>query len=322
MAEAASTWRRTLADPGRARAERLAALEGLVALGADPSAWWFQRDWTDTGNPLHDRVRVSFSRLDTLENCELQYVLSEELGLGPPSGYHAWVGHLVHKLIEEYEEGAIPHSLEALLQAAHDRWRPEEFPSFAVSEAFRRLVTGTMLPNWYRDYERNQSLAREVRFEFEFGGATVTGYIDRIGEITAGGNRITDYKTGKIENARNADENLQLGIYYLAVDEAPELAPFRPIRAVQLAFLRGRWNEPGRVAKLEWMPSPDHVASYRDGMRERLGGLIGRIGRLMEGDVYRPDPAANCRFCDFKTLCPLWPEGSPLFPEIEGRTGR
>jgi len=321
-AEAAAAWRRTLADPGLPRTERLAALEGLLALGADPSRWWFQREWTDTGRPLHEQVRVSFSRLDTLENCELQYVLSEELGLGPPSGYHAWVGHLTHKLIEDYEQGHIPPALEALTEEADRRWRPQEFPSFAVSEAFRRLVTGTMLPNWFREYERHPSLAREVRFEFEFDGATVTGYIDRIGEITAGGNRITDYKTGKAENARKAEENLQLGIYYLAVDEAPELAPYRPIRAVQLAFLRGKWNEHDRVAKLEWMPSSDHVAGYRDGMRERLGGLIGRIRTLMETEVYRPDPAANCRFCDFKTLCPLWPEGSPLFPQVEGGSPR
>src|SRR5439155_6805547 len=192
VAEAAVAWRRALADPGRPRADRLAALDGLLALGVDPSTWWFQRDWTDTGRPLHEQIRVSFSRLSTLENCELQYVLSEELGLGPPAGYHAWVGHLTHKLIEEYEQGGIERSLEALVEAADRRWRAEEFPSFAVSEAFRRLVTQTMLPNWFREYERHPSLAREVRFEFGFGGRTVSRAIDRIGQINGGGNRITD----------------------------------------------------------------------------------------------------------------------------------
>ena len=47
--EAAAAWRRDLARPDERAAVRLAALEGLVALGVDPSAWWFQRDWTDTG---------------------------------------------------------------------------------------------------------------------------------------------------------------------------------------------------------------------------------------------------------------------------------
>src|SRR5204863_6467567 len=144
-------------DPVRPPADRLAALDGLIALGADPSTWWFQRDWTDAGRPLHDDIRVSFSRLDTLENCELQYVLSEELGLGPPSGYHAWVGHLTHRLIEDFEQGQIEHTLEALVAEADRRWRQEEFPSYAVSQAFRRLVTGTMLPNWFHEYERHPS---------------------------------------------------------------------------------------------------------------------------------------------------------------------
>ena len=97
-AEAVVSFRRTLADVAAPPAARLAAVDGLVALGEDPSRWWFQRQWTDTGRPLHEAVRVSYSKLDTLENCELQFVLSQELGLGRPSGYHAWVGHLVHTL--------------------------------------------------------------------------------------------------------------------------------------------------------------------------------------------------------------------------------
>jgi ATP-dependent exoDNAse (exonuclease V) beta subunit len=315
-AEATAAWRRALADDRVAVPQRLAALDGMVALGVDPSRWWFQRDWTETGRPLHEAVRTSYSRLDRLENCELQFVLSEELGLGKPSGYHAWVGHLVHRLIEDYENGAIPHSLEAMVAAAEERWRQQEFPSFAVSEAFRRLVAETMLPNWFAEYEARGSLAREVRFEFEFEGATITGYIDRIGEITAGGNRITDYKTGKAENASGkAEDNLQLGIYYLAVSQTEELAPFRPVRAVELAFLRGKWNDPDRVQKLQWMPNSGSEPEYRERMRERLTGLVGRVRTLYETEVYRPSTQAECHFCEFKTLCPLWPEGAPVFPE-------
>jgi superfamily I DNA/RNA helicase/RecB family exonuclease len=314
-AEAAATWRRTLAgQAGDSAAARLAALDGLVALQVDPGRWWFQRDWTDTGRPLHENVRVSFSRLDKLENCELQFVLNEEVGLGTRSGHQAWVGHLVHTLVEEYENGAVPQTLQGLTDAAEARWRRDEFPSFAVSEAFRRVVTEVILPNWHAAYGESPSLAREIGFTFEFDGATVTGYIDRIEEITAGGNRIVDYKTGKPERAGKPDENLQLGIYTLAVDEAEELADYRPVRAVQLSFLRGRERGGGGVAKLPWQPAGNDRDEYLAGMRERLSGLIGRIRTLGETEVYRPNPAANCRYCEFQTLCPLWPEGAPLFP--------
>ncbi len=319
-AEAAAVWRRALATSSAPASSRLAALDGLMALGVDPARWWFQREWTDTGRPLHETVRVSFSRLDTLENCELQYVLNEELGLGSPSGYHAWVGHLVHSLVEEYENGKLPQTQGGLCGAAEARWRQAEFPSFAVSEAFRRLVTEQMLPRWFAEYGDSPSLGREVRFEFQFDGATVTGVIDRVEEITAGGNRIVDYKTGKPERARKAEENLQLGIYTIAVDEAEALEEFRPIRAVELAFVRGREKQPG-VAKLGWMPSGREKQEYRDQMRERLSGLIGRIRTLTEEERYRPNPAAVCRYCDFQTLCSLWPEGAPVFPVAPREVG-
>ena len=317
VAEAAGTWRRALADPARPPAERVAALEGLLALGADPDRWWFQRDWTDTGRPLHQTLRVSYSRLDRLENCELQYVLSEELGLGSPSGYHAWVGSLVHDLIEDYENGRVSERTLAAMQAEADRrWKQEEFPSFAVSEAFRRAVRDVMLPNWFNEYERVPSVAREERFEFEFDGATVTGYIDRIGPITSGGFRITDYKTGKVPDGLQPDKNLQLGLYLMAVDETESLAPYRPTRAVELAFLRGKWNDKTRVHRAQWQPNTQHAEEYRREIRERLSGLLARLRSLIETETYRPSTAANCHFCEFKPMCPLWPQGAPLFPEL------
>jgi hypothetical protein len=55
-------------------------------------------------------------------------------------------------------------------------------------------------------------------------------------------------------------------------------------------------------------------------MSERLGRLIEQLIALQVSEEYRPNPAANCRFCSFKSLCPLWPEGAPLFPETTGHT--
>ncbi len=311
-AEAAAVWRRSLADAGGDPADRLAALDGLLALGEDPGRWWFQRNWTDTGRPLHESIRVSYSKLERLENCELQFALSEELGLERPAGYHAWVGHLVHRIIEDCERGLIPRTKEGLTQAAEDRWRSQEFPSLAVSEAFRRLVTRTMLPAWFAEYGGGPALERELHFEFDFDGATVSGYIDRIGPAGAGV-QITDYKTGKSRNAGPPEENLQLGTYYLAVNWAEELAAYRPVKAVELAFLRDRDRE-GRMSRKSMVITEDGGPAYERAMTERLSGLIGRLRELQSSEAYRPSPAAVCRFCDFKTLCPLWPEGAPLFP--------
>ncbi len=314
VAEAAAVWRRSLADRDEPAHRRLAALGGLMALRVDPSAWWFQRDWTRSERPPREGLRVSYSKLDTLENCALQFALSEELGLEGAAGYHAWVGHLVHGLIEACEKGDIERSEEALVSAAEARWRPQEFPSFAVSEAFRRSVTRVMLPAWFDEYGRTPSLEQELHFEFPLEGATVSGYIDRVGTVQSGGSQITDYKTGRARTA-NVEDNLQLGIYYLAVNRAPELEAFRPVKAVELAFLKDVRD--GRIARAQLGLPARAQEEYARGIQVRVVGLIRRLEELETTGSYRPNPSANCRYCDFKPLCPLWPEGRGLLVEPE-----
>ncbi|HEY6565982.1 MAG TPA: ATP-dependent DNA helicase, partial [Actinomycetota bacterium] len=318
--EATASWRHRLADPGLPGWRRLAALDGLVALHVDPTRWWFQREWTDTGAPLHEQIRVSYSRLSNLEACELMHVLGDELGLGKPGGYHAWVGKTVHKIVEDAERGTIAKEPPALIQALKDRWRPQEFPSKAVSTAFFRLAHDHMIRNWFDNYADKPATGIERFFEFEFEGALVIGYIDRIGPAVQDGSVITDFKTGKSDNAGPPRDSLQLGIYYLAVQDAEMLAEFQPVRTVELAFLRGNWRNTD-IDYRKWQITDRDEDQYQEQMRERLAALITRKKVLNETEVYRPNPYANCRFCDFQTLCPLYPEGQPVFPVESIRLG-
>jgi putative RecB family exonuclease len=313
--EAAATWRRTVADRAVPGVERLSALEGLVSLGVDPRRWWFQRDWTETGRPLHDELRASYSKLDVLDNCELQFVLGSELGLGRPVGYQAWVGSLVHRIIEDCEKGEVERTLEALVAEVDRRWRPQEFPARAVSEAWRSLAKRRMLPNWFERYGAYPASATERGFEFDHDGATIVGYIDRIGPDPAGfqGTRITDYKTGSPDRAPKANESLQLGIYYLAVLESEELKEFQPVSGVELSYLKGDWRN-GDLVTREWtVGTVDREEAYQNVMREKLSGLVSELQRLNGSGSYRPNYQANCFFCEFQSLCPLFPEGRPLF---------
>ncbi|HET9311332.1 MAG TPA: ATP-dependent DNA helicase [Actinomycetota bacterium] len=318
--EAAAAWRSQLADEAREPFQRLAALDGLVVLGVDARRWWFQRDWTDTGRPLHETIRVSYSRLSNLEACELMHVLGDELGLGKPGGYHAWVGKTVHSILEQAEKGEIPKEPRALVEALDRRWRPQEFPSMAVANAFHALARDHMLRNWFDNYAERPAAGIERFFEFEFQGATVIGYIDRIGPAVQDGYVITDFKTGKSDNAGPPRDSLQLGIYYLAVQESPDLAEFQPVKTVELAFLRGNWRSPN-IDYRKWMVTERDEEAYQAEMRERLAALIARKRELNELGVFRPNPYANCRFCDFQSLCPLYAEGQPVFPVEAVREG-
>jgi superfamily I DNA/RNA helicase/RecB family exonuclease len=311
--EAAAAWRRDLADRSANAGLRVAGLAGLLELGVDPRAWWFRRDWSPA-LPRTDPQRLSFSRLDRLENCELQFALSEELGLDPGGGYQAWVGRLVHGLIEDIENGELERTREAFVAAIRAAWEPERFPSHAVSEAELRNAVEVLVPNWFARYGDLPAApgGTERFFTFPFAGTVISGKIDRIGPDAAGGRRITDFKTGRADNAGPAAESLQLGIYYLAVSECEELEEFRPVDAVELAFLAGTKSADDEAKVLEWAVYDDE-AGYVTEMRERVTTLVERVGRLAVDGTYHASAAANCFFCRFQTMCSRYPQGSPLF---------
>ena len=127
-----------------------------------------------------------------------------------------------------------------------------------------------MLPNWFERYGAHPASATERGFEFDYDGATIVGYIDRIGPDPAGspGTRITDYKTGNPDRAPKANESLQLGIYYLAVLESEELEEFQPVSGVELSYLKGHW----RTGELETQGVDGRHDRSRRGVSERDAG--------------------------------------------------
>jgi RecB family exonuclease len=233
-------------------------------------------------------------------------------GLGRPGGYHAWVGKTVHKIIEDVERGDLAREPKVITAEVDARWRPQEFPSIAVSEAFRYLAKTKMLKNWFDRYAQTPPLAIEQYFEFEFDGATIVGYIDRIGPTVQGGTCITDFKSGAAPKGVKAEDSLQLGIYFLAVSSAEELAEFRPVTAVELAYLKGHWKD-GTIELRRWQVPEREMEAYQVRVRDTLSELIARERELIAGETYKPNPGANCYFCEFKSLCSLWPEGRPVF---------
>ncbi|HEV3472163.1 MAG TPA: ATP-dependent DNA helicase [Actinomycetota bacterium] len=323
FSEAAARYRKTLADASAPAAERLAALAAITEIckldpsctSAQPSEWWWRWDWSEGSVPLRvqqqqteqedvplEKLRTSYSRISTYDNCGLQYLLSVALGLDPETSHSMVFGSVIHKLFEELETGALPVEPAAAYARYDELFKKiaSQFPNRAVARQYYR--DGQKMIERYGKFLKPGTAAKaEIGFRVELDGHHITGRIDRVDKR---GNKlvISDYKTSRhpvqFEEAR---ESLQLAIYYLAAQEDEELKALGEPGLMQLIY-PGAPMSRGEVATRSQTP-------------EQATEALKRLPDLMEGvlaEDFRPNPEANCMWCRFKPLCPLWSEGKEL----------
>ena len=198
-------------------------------------------------------------------------MLGDELGLGRPGGYHAWVGKTVHTILEQVEKGEIAKDPRAMVAELDARWRPQEFPSMAVSTAFYAARPRPDARNWFEHYGERPAAGIERFFEFEFEGATIVGYIDRIGPAVQDGyvhHRLQDRQERQAPEAAREPAARHLLPRRAGI---ADLAEFRPVKTVELAFLRGNWKS-ADIDYRKWLVTERDEQAYQAEMRERLAG--------------------------------------------------
>lgn len=297
--------RRHLADPMEPAARRLAAAAALPATGARPERWWGRNEWTDPGVELHpdgDEYKTSYSRISPMENCGLQYLYAQELGLDNETSHAMWVGTLFHSIVDRVQRGEIPRSEIAILETFESEWDPARFESGVVEHQRHRDMEG-MLLTWL-DADWGTPLRSEVGFSFELPGATLRGKIDAVFPMADGKVRVVDYKTSRYSvSVAEAQESLQLATYYLAVKRTPELAELGEPASLELAYPAQPFKRGGFAIR---SADPSKTADYEEENTERLTQLIAAVRQ----EDFMPDADADCRYCRFKTICPLYPEGN------------
>lgn len=305
--DAEAHYRRIARDRARPETERREAISHLARIaGLDPSRWWFQRDWTDTDTPLiGEEFRTSYSRLSPFEDCGLKYLYQVELGLDPDQTHNMLVGSWVHDIVDRCAQGDVPATDEALLAELRAVWKPEAFPNNAIEDRARRECEA-MLKRWLAADGKVKPLATEVEFAFDIEGARLRGFIDRVARIGGRSVRLTDYKTGKGWRSQlEVEEDLQLATYFLAMKRDPNLVKLGEPMYMELGFIA---RERGDTGYYKPHFDPRKKANYEAETEQRLVELV----RGIRAEEFAPRPDADCKWCKFKTLCPVWAEGDEV----------
>ncbi len=318
--EAAGALRRVATDQARPAAERLAAVATLAAMPAttaatNPATWWWRRDWTEDPDPIATdrRLRTSYSRIGTYEDCHLRYFYSSVAGLDDRTSYQMAFGKLMHTVFELAAKGEIAEDPTTLKAAYRARFDLAWFPSRVVAQQYWRDGMA-MLALWH-DGEAElakRALAFEVPFEMEVGDHVIRGRIDRVDRVPGGdgedhGIALLDYKTARIPASdEDARRSLQLAIYYLAALRDPELAALGIPVEMQLVYPARAAQ--GRFARARQRPGGDHAAEVERRLLPLLDGAA--------AEQFDPNPHADCHFCAFKPICPMWPQGEDFLAPV------
>lgn len=265
-------------------------------------------------DPLSDdagRLRLSFTRVDTFEQCprrfRYQYVDALPQAPAPQLSF----GTSIHGALEWLYDRKHPElpSLEDTLQALFDVWdstgyaevdREAQMLAYAhartvVSAFHARVVTeGFRLP-----------AATEAWFELPVGeDIVVVGAIDRVDVDAVGDLHVIDYKTSRRARSRSqVRDSLQLAIYALATQELYGRLP----ASVALDFVVPGVRVAVPVEELDLAAVPARLVSAAE--------------RIRAGED-TPVPNRLCDWCDFRAICPAWSDVSTLDEAADGPLGR
>ncbi len=266
-------------------------------------------------------------------------------------------GSLVHEILERFMQesvagGSLPAAGEARRTADRGRLMriaEEEFAATAArGMAGKRLLWEMAKEEMRADLEtfldedarlREEHGTGTVRVETGFGfdrndggvadgatGVRFRGIIDRI-DVSADGSSalVIDYKTGSARPYQGMDEDvidrgrrLQLGVYSLA---ARQLYPNVGNIAAAYWFITNRGGF--KLAPVGRFDISDSATErrFREGVDRIVEGISAGVFPANPGPPDRGRPA-NCRFCEFDTLCPtgrsrLW-NGKKSDPAVMG----
>ncbi len=260
---------------------------------------WKKLPWEiagETRETYTNRLRLSYSKMSLFERCPRAYSkLYNERVQPNPQPFFSF-GSCIHGVMEDYYdfENSEKRTEEFMLTLLEKRWReyrigyrtPEE-------EADYRDRAESMLLAYYNRFVKDKTFkpaaSIEDYFEIPVGNDSImTGFIDRIDELSTGGYTVLDYKTEPTDRSQESvDNDLQLTLYYWAARESLKM----DIRELGL-----------------FMMSHDKIITTRrtpEDIPVVLNRIIDITRTIREETEFAPRINKYCQSCDHLAGCPL-----------------
>ena len=243
-------------------------------------------------------MRISYSALDTYQNCSLKYKFQNIDKIKEPKSKEAVFGTLIHSTMKFiHAPSLLPPKLEEALDFFSKNWNADVFENeLEERSAFSQGVA------MIQDYYKKNNIADfnivdlESRFAIEIGNEgsqhIASGIIDRI-DKTEDGYEIIDYKTTKkMPSQEKVDNDLQLSVYLNAfLSRYPKEIKNLDKITVSLYYLK-HGVKLSSTRTLEQLKNADKL-------------FLEVIAAIEEGK-FEPNVTPLCDWCGYQKICPMW----------------
>lgn len=250
---------------------------------------------------------LSPSKISRFTQCPLAFKYSYVDRLPEPATIHQVRGTLAHAALEHlFADNDAPGRTLARAEAAlMDTWANRHSqPEYVELELDEReeaqlLEELRVLISRYFELEDPTSVCPrglELELRARVDGVELNGIIDRLDDVGDGDFSVVDYKTGSAPREARAQSSFN-GVNFYAVLCEENFG--RPPVEVRLMYLRDR------VVLVQSV-----TEQLVRGSRHRALAVWSAIERACENEVFRANPSPLCRFCAFRSICPVFANAS------------
>ena len=185
----------------------------------------------------------SVSQVQTYDSCPKKYMYQYIYKVPTQPKHYFDFGTTMHSVLEnltpKFLENLSKEELEEIaLKDMHSNWISNAYESITQEEEYKKKGEQAIKNFIQRELqlkkEKRETIETENKFEIEIEGKRFIGYIDRTDKV--GDNiEIMDYKTSNsMETEKKLVDNLQLGVYALAVKEKYKKFPHKVAQSMKI----------------------------------------------------------------------------------------
>jgi RecB family exonuclease len=278
-----------------------------------PDRWWGLAERTTNETPVRpvdEPLVLSGSQMSSLTDCPLRWFLGHEVRGGQGTTAAQGFGSIVHALAADTARRGVVPDPEQMAERLDDVWDALGYPDWiSARERGAAQLALARYAQWHVANARTLVAVEhpfDVTFDVDGQAVQITGKFDRV-EQSEDGIHVIDLKTSK-RKADGVETHAQLGTYQVAIDAGAVSALVDGGAAgAELVQLRNDADSksPGvPLVQSQAGPVPDEPFFAIDQLR--------RAVRHIAEENFAATENANCKYCEFRALCPTTDAGSTI----------